>query len=84
MPKKLPAKSELAVHETTQKLITIRVVEYFYSGDKGPRDPIITEHLQNYLRDGWTITDFKPLDGSAGPAEYSVGWIIVLLSRTPR
>ena len=41
------------------------------------------EHLQEYLRDGWVIRDYKTLDGSSsGHSIRHSGWVVVLLDRS--
>jgi predicted nucleic acid-binding protein len=40
----------------------------------------LTEHLESYIQEGWTIKEFKTLGGVGGCLS---GWVIVLLEKPP-
>lgn len=69
-----------------QKFVTIFLHDRYdkKQGDYG--DPEcsrlfgVTEHLEDYLKDGWTVKEFKTFGGAGGCLS---GWIVVLLEKTP-
>lgn len=66
-----------------QKLVTmflhdVQSEKGAYGDPKTNRLFGVTEHLQEYLDDGWTIKDVKTLGGAGGCLS---GWIVVLLEK---
>ena len=69
-----------------QKLVTIFLHDRFEKQNGGYGDPKsnslfgVSEHLENYLEDGWTIKEFQTMGGAGGCLS---GWIVVLLEKAP-
>jgi hypothetical protein len=58
-----------------------RLVSVFLTTESDP-DRDLSEHLGDYLEDGWRIVEFKTLGGSSGGGSATIaGWIVVLIER---
>lgn len=64
-----------------QKFVTI------YLTDDNGKDQKQTEHLQDYLADGWSIVSITPMGGAAGAGHResygyaAAGWFGVLMEK---
>ncbi len=56
-----------------QKLVAIYLA--------GLRDTAVQEHLGDYLRHGWVITEVHPLGSGGGDCTCVSGWIVVSSAR---
>lgn len=69
---------------TEQKLVTIFLHDSFDQKKGSYGEPTsnrlfgVSEHLEEYLKEGWTVKEFKTLGGAGGLLS---GWIIVLLEK---
>jgi hypothetical protein len=68
-----------------QKLVTVYLDNLSYVQGKwrkaahGDQHGLVEEHLEEYLSQGWKITDIHSFGGSADVA--AKGWIVVLLEK---
>jgi hypothetical protein len=65
-----------------QKLITIPL------DDDNDEDMMVREHLNDYLENGWYITNIIPVGSGVGTSDddtgaYVAGWIAVVLEKKP-
>jgi hypothetical protein len=67
---------------TRHKLVTVFLHDKAESGRYGdPKaNPLfgVTEHLENYLKEGWAVKDLRTLGGAGGCLS---GWVVVLLEK---
>ena len=70
---------------TKQKLVTVFLHDKQDKGKGAYGDPStgscfgVQEHLQEYLDDGWEITEIKTLGGAGGCLS---GWIVAVLKKS--
>lgn len=68
-----------------QKLVTVYLDNLSYAQGKwrkaahGAQHGVVEEHLEEYLSQGWKISDIHSFGGSADVS--AKGWIVVLLER---